>query len=73
MEIFILAVAMEDRGLSELDVEIEGCLVKKVFIDSGSGVNFMTEETVYGLGFKEFEFIRKVFRMADQLSRLSVG
>lgn len=73
MDIFILAVGMEDRGLLELDVVIEGCLVKKVFIDSGSGVNFMTEEIIYGLGFKEFEFIRKIFRMADQLRRLSAG
>lgn len=73
VEIPILAVAMEDRGSPELDVEIEGCLVKKVPIDSGSGVNLMTEETAYGLGFKEFEPTRKVLRMADQSSRLPVG
>lgn len=73
VDIPILAVGMEDRGSLELDVVIEGCLVKKVPIDSGSGVNLMTEETTYGLGFKEFEPTRKILRMADQSRRLPAG
>lgn len=48
-------VTGEDLGPSEIDVEIIGCILLKVPVASGSGVNIMTEETAHSLGIHTFE------------------
>ncbi|OAE18724.1 hypothetical protein AXG93_4846s1150 [Marchantia polymorpha subsp. ruderalis] len=58
----IYHVENEDLGPSEIEVEICGCIIIKVPIDSGSGVNIMTEETARNLGFHQFEPTPKVLR-----------
>ncbi|KAL3698608.1 hypothetical protein R1sor_012684 [Riccia sorocarpa] len=66
-------IEQEDLGSPEIDVEIAGCILKKVPIDSGSGVNIMTEKTAHDLGFTEFEATPRILRMADQTRRRPVG
>ncbi|KAL3675122.1 hypothetical protein R1sor_025070 [Riccia sorocarpa] len=66
-------IEQEDMGSPEIDVEIAGCVMKKVIIDPGSGVNIMTEETAHALGFTEFEATPRILRMADQTRRRPVG
>ncbi|KAL3681256.1 hypothetical protein R1sor_024212 [Riccia sorocarpa] len=44
------AITEEDRGAPEVDIEICGCLIQHVPLDSDSGVNIMTESTATRLG-----------------------
>lgn len=57
---------VEDYGALELIVEIDGCMILKVPIDGGSGVNTMQEDTTFDLGYISFEATHQVLRMADQ-------
>jgi len=63
----------EDSGAPEVTVEIEGCMIPKVPIDGGSGVNLMLEDTAFDLGFTTFEATDQVLRMADQSRVNPVG
>lgn len=64
-------VTGEDLGPPEIDVEISGCIL--VPINSGSGVNIMTEETAHSLGFHTFEPTSRVLRLAHQTRRMPLG
>ncbi|OAE24442.1 hypothetical protein AXG93_4443s1010 [Marchantia polymorpha subsp. ruderalis] len=69
----VYQVINEDQGRPEIDVEIGGCCVRKVPVDSGSGVNIMTEDTARALGFSVFEPTKRVLRLADQTRRMPAG
>ncbi|KAL2624211.1 hypothetical protein R1flu_008456 [Riccia fluitans] len=69
----VFQVGLENLGSPKVDIEIDGCLIKHVPIDSGSGVNIMTEETTHGLGYMKFESTPRVLRMADQSRRRPLG
>lgn len=69
----VYQVTSEDQGPPEIDVEIGGCCVRKVQVDSGSGVNIMTEDTTRALGFSVFEPTTRVLRLADQTRRMPLG
>ena len=56
---------IEDYGAPELVIEVEGCVIPKVPVDGGSGVNLMLEDTAYDLGYTSFEETDQVLRMAD--------
>ncbi|OAE20585.1 hypothetical protein AXG93_486s1000 [Marchantia polymorpha subsp. ruderalis] len=58
-------VTSEDLGPPKIDVEIGGCYVRKVPVDSGSGVNIMTEDIARCLGFSTFEPTTRVLRGSD--------
>lgn len=66
----IYHVTGEDLGPPEIDVEIGGCTIFRVPVNSGSGVNIMTEETAHSLGFHTFEPTTRVLRLADQTRRM---
>ena len=53
---------IEDFGALELVVEIEGCVIPKVPVDGGSGVNLMLEDTAYDLGYTTFEETDQLLR-----------
>lgn len=63
----------EDAGAPEVTVEIDGCVIPKVPVDGGSGVNLMLENTAFDLGFTSFEETEQVLRMADQSRVHPVG
>ena len=63
----------EDKGAPEVEVEIEGCVITKVPVDGGSGVNLMLEDTAFELGYTDFEATNQVLRMADQSRVIPVG
>ena len=63
----------EDFGALELEVEIEGCVIPKVPVDGGSGVNIMLEDTAFELGYTMFEPMTQVLRLADQSRVVPVG
>ncbi|KAL3680089.1 hypothetical protein R1sor_023045 [Riccia sorocarpa] len=67
------AITEEDRGAPEVDIEIRGCLIQHVPLDSGSGVNIMTESTATRLGFTTFAPCTKFLRMADQSRKRPLG
>lgn len=69
----VYQVESEDQGPLEIDVEIAGCCVRRVPIDSGSGVNIMTEDTARALGFSQYEPSKRVLRLADQTRRMPAG
>lgn len=60
---------LEDLGPPEIEVKICGCTIRKVPIDSRSGVNIMTEETAHSLGYHHFEPTPRVLQLADQTRR----
>ena len=64
---------IEDSGAPELVVEVEGCTILKVPVDSGSGVNLMLEDTAFDLGYTSFEETDQVLRMADQSRVIPAG
>ena len=64
---------VEDYGVVELTVEIDGYSVPKVPVDGRSGVNLMLEDTAFDLGFTSFEATNQVLRMADQSRIIPVG
>ncbi|OAE35117.1 hypothetical protein AXG93_2682s1000 [Marchantia polymorpha subsp. ruderalis] len=66
-------VTSKDLGPLEINVEIGGCYIRKVPVNSGSGVNIMTEDTARCLGFQTFEPTTRVLRLADQTRRMPLG
>ncbi|CAM6102374.1 unnamed protein product [Calypogeia fissa] len=64
---------VEDWGAPEIDTEIEGCLITRVPVDGGSGVNVMMEQTAADLGYTTFEPTPKILRMANQEEVVPVG
>ena len=54
-------------------VEVEGCIIPKVPVDGGSGVNLMLEDIAFDLGYTSFEETDQVFRMADQSRVIPAG
>ena len=54
-------------------MEVEGCVIPKVPVDGGSGVNLMLEDTAYDLGFTSFEETDQVLRMAVQSQVIPAG
>ena len=64
---------IEDFRAPELVVEVEGCVIPKVLVDGGSGVNLMLEDTAYDLGYTTFEETDQVLQMADQSRVISAG
>jgi hypothetical protein len=63
----------EDWGAPQIDLEIGGCLIKKVLVDGGAGVNMMTEQTATDLGYTSFEPTPKILRMANQVEVIPLG
>ena len=63
----------EDYGAPELVVEVEGCIIPKVPVDGGFGVNLMLEDTAFDLGYTSFEETDLVLRMADQSRVVPAG
>ena len=64
---------VEDFGVLELAVEVDGCSISKVLIDGGSGINLMLEDTTFDLGFTSFEMTDQILWMADQSRVIPVG
>lgn len=63
----------DDLGPPEIEVQIQGCVVKKVPVDGGSSVNLMTQQTASNLGFTTLSMTPKILRMADQSRVVPVG
>lgn len=61
----VYQVLHEDLGAPEIDIEIGGCTIRKVPLDSKLGINIMTEETTYTLGYKTFQPTNRMIRLAD--------
>ena len=64
---------IEDYGAPEIVVEVDGCIIPKVPVDGGSGVNLMLEDTAFDLGYTSFEETNQVLRMADQSRVIPAG
>ena len=64
---------LEDFGPPDIEVQVAGCLIKKVPVDGGSGVNIMIADTARALGFTNFESTPKILRMADQSRVIPLG
>ena len=64
---------IEDYGAPEIVVEVDGCIIPKVLVDGGSGVNLMLEDTAFDLGYTSFEDTNQILRMADQSRVIPTG
>ena len=64
---------IEDYGAPEIVVEVDGCIIPKVPVDGGSGVNLMLEDTAFDLGYTSFEETNQVLRMANQSRVIPAG
>ncbi|KAL2652868.1 hypothetical protein R1flu_020996 [Riccia fluitans] len=64
---------MMDKGAQEIEIEIRGCILCKVPLDTGSGVNIMTAWTTTCLGLTDLQPCKKFLRMADQSRKLPLG
>ena len=64
---------IEDYGAPEIVVEVDGCIIPKVPVDDGSGVNLMLEDTAFDLGYTSFEETNQILRMADQSRVIPAG
>ena len=62
---------VEDYRALELIVEVNGCIISKVLLDGGLGINLMLENMALDLGYTSFEVTDQVLQMADQ-SRLRI-
>ncbi|CAM6101338.1 unnamed protein product [Calypogeia fissa] len=60
-------------GQPELTIQIVGCVIPKIPVDGGSGVNLMIDKVAYELGFQEFQATSRWLRMADQSCVAPVG
>ena len=54
-------------------MEVEGCIIPKVPVYTGSGVNLMLEDTAYDLGYTSFEETDQILQMADQSRVIPAG
>ncbi|KAL2624239.1 hypothetical protein R1flu_008484 [Riccia fluitans] len=64
---------MLDKGAEEIEIEIRGCIIRKVPLDIGSGVNIMTVRTAQRLGLTDLQPCKKFFRLADQSKKQPLG
>ena len=64
---------IEDYGAPEIVVEVDGCIIPKVPVDGGSGVNLMLEDTAFDLGYTSFEETNQILRMEDQSRVIPAG
>ena len=64
---------IEDYGAPEIVVEVESCIIPKVPVDGGSGVNLMLEDTAFDLGYTLFKETNQILRMVDQSRVISAG
>jgi len=64
---------VEDLGAPDIEVQVAGCLVRKVLVDGGSGVNIMIADTARALGFTKFAPTPRILRMADQSKVIPLG
>ena len=64
---------VEDYRAPELTVEVDKCIISKVPIDGGSGINLMVEDMTFDLGYTSFEVMDRVLQMADQSRIIPVG
>lgn len=64
---------IEDQGAMELTVVVDGCVIRRVPVDGGSGVNLMLQDTTFDLGYTSFESSDQVLRIADQSKVLCCG
>ena len=69
----LAAEEVEDLGAPDIEVQVAGCLIRKVPVDGGSGVNILIADTARALGFVNFEPTPKVLRMADQSRVFPIG
>ena len=64
---------IEDYGAPEIVVEMDGCIIPKVLVDGGSGVNLMLKDTAFDLGYTSFKETNQILQMADQSRVIPVG
>ena len=64
---------IEDYGAPKIVVEVDGCIIPKVSVDGGSGVNLMLEDTTFDLGYTSFEETNQILRMVDQSRVIPAG
>ncbi|KAL2633147.1 hypothetical protein R1flu_004626 [Riccia fluitans] len=57
---------MLDKGAQEIEIEIRGCIIQKVPLDTGSEVNIMTARTAQRLGLTDLQPCKKFLRLVDQ-------
>lgn len=69
----VYQVLHEDLGTPKIDIEIGGCTIRKVPLDSGSSINIMTEETTNALGYKTFQPTNHMIRFTNQTRRKPLG
>lgn len=69
----VYQVKTEDLGPPEMDIEIRGCTIRKVPLDSGSRINIMTEDTATAMGYKTFQPTTRMIRLDDQTRRKPLG
>ncbi|KAL3697837.1 hypothetical protein R1sor_011913 [Riccia sorocarpa] len=73
MGLDVFKIEEDDHGAQEIDVVIDGSVIKDVPVDSGSGINIMTEDTAHALGFTKFEPCNTYLRMANQTKSTPIG
>ena len=59
-------VEIEDYGAPEIIVEVDGCVIPKVPIHGGFGINLMLVDTAFDLGYTSFEETNQILQMANQ-------
>ncbi|KAL2608388.1 hypothetical protein R1flu_026961 [Riccia fluitans] len=64
---------MMDKGAQEIKIEIRGCILRKIPLDTCSGVNIMMARTATRLGLINLHPYKKFLRMADQSQKLPLG
>ena len=64
---------IEDYGTPEVVVEVDGCIIPKVPVDGGSGVNLMLEDIAFDLGYTSFKGTNQILQMADQFRVIPAG
>lgn len=69
----VYQVRTKDLGPPEIDIEIGGCTIRKVPLDSGSGINIMTEDMAIALRYKTFQPTTRMIQLADQTRRKHLG
>ena len=71
--VVVILLHFEDYGAQELTMEVDGCIIPKVSVDSGLRVNLMLEDPAFDLGYTSFEATDQVLRMAGQSKLIPVG
>ncbi|KAL2624111.1 hypothetical protein R1flu_008356 [Riccia fluitans] len=64
---------MLDKGAQEIEIENRDCIIRKVPLDIGSGVNIMMARTAQRLGLTDLQPCKKFLRLADQSRKQPLG